>query len=113
MKPLVATLKSGAPSQLGEWGIRPPYRKRSGVGGWALHGALLAHEKALEGFPSSQERKMSCLAQKGLEGPCWPPTRSPSGHSAEARTHGASPGLGWAGGHRGPGLRDRMVGKQG
>lgn len=67
------------------------------VGVWVFHGALLAREKSLEGFPSSQERKMSCLAQSG---PWRDPASLPPGAplaSAEARAQGPSPGLGLGG----------------
>lgn len=61
--PLCPPLNQGHPPYWGG-GLGKPYLSRGlvCVGGWVLLGALFAREKSLEGFPSSQGRKMSCVA---------------------------------------------------
>lgn len=91
----MATLKSGAPSQVVGGSGSPTGTAIWCV--WVFHGALLACEKSLEGFLSSQERKMSCLAQSGAwRDPASLPPGAPLA-SAEARAHRPSPGLGLGG----------------
>ena len=96
-------LKSGAPSRLGGGGGTREALLSRGlvcVGGWVLHGALFAREKSLEGFPSSQGRKTSCVAEsRAWRNPAGLPPGAPL--ATQQRPEPTGRGLGWAGGHWG------------